>query len=214
VPMMVGTNRTELSNQLGLADPRLFDLPEGLLPGAVARFVGVDKAADAIKLVRHYRPEALAPEVFFTVASNRAYGLDSTLMAQARATGTTASRTWLYRLMWRSPAHGGRRITPHSLDLPFVFDNVAAGEALTGPPTATTAAMAQQMADTWLAFARTGNPNNPGIPAWAPYDLERRTMMLFDVPPRALADPFNAEREFFMQFPTQQGSAGRYRSAA
>ena len=215
IPMMVGTTRTELSNQLGLADPRLFDLPEALLPGAIARFVGADKASAAIALVRRYRRDATAPEVLFTVATNRAYGLDSTLMAQARAAanGKGAAKTWLYRLMWRSPAQGGRRITPHSLDLPFVFDNVHAGEALAGPPTDLTTAMANQMAETWLAFARTGDPNNRSIPTWLPYDVEQRTMMLFDLPPRAVSDPFKDEREFFAQFPTQQGSAGRYRNA-
>ncbi|WP_342454524.1 hypothetical protein [Sphingomonas sp. H160509] len=95
-----------------------------------------------------------------------------------------------------------------------MFDNVSAGAALSGPPTGATAVMAQQMADTWMAFARSGNPDNPCIPPWAPNDLERRTTMLFNVPPRAIADPFKAEREFFTQFPTQQGSAGRYRSAS
>lgn len=213
VPMMVGTTRTELSNQLTLANPALFGLTDAMLPAAVGRFVGAEHAQRAIDLVRRYRPEAAAPEVFFTVATNRAYGLDSTLMAQARAQQSGA-RTWLYRLMWRSPAQGGRRISPHSLDLPFVFDNVPAGAALTGPATADTAAMARQMSQTWLAFARTGDPNNAAIPRWQPYDLEDRTMMLFDLPPRAERDPFREEREFYTTFPTQQGAAGRYRSAA
>jgi para-nitrobenzyl esterase len=212
LPMMVGTTRTELSNQLTLANPRLFDLTEALLPAAVGRFVGAEQAQRAIELVRRYRPDAPAPEVFFTVATNRAYGLDSTLMAQARAQQSGA-QTWLYRLMWRSPAQGGRRISPHSLDLPFVFDNVSAGAALTGPATADTAAMARQMSQTWLAFARTGNPNNAAIPQWKPYDLQDRTMMLFDLPPKGERDPFREEREFYATFPTQQGAAGRYRSA-
>lgn len=213
LPMMLGTTRTELSSQLGLTDPRLFQLPEAMLASAVGRFVGPENAARAIELVRHYRPDAPAPEVFFTAASNRAYALDATLMSEARVKAGGAGKTWLYRLMWRSPAQGGRRITPHSLDLPFVFDNVPAGPQLAGPPSDATAAMANAMAETWIAFARTGNPNNRAIPNWAPYDLDQRTMMLFDVPPRAEADPFRAEREFYRQFPTQQGSAGRYRAA-
>ena len=44
---------------------------------------------------------------------------------------------------------------------------------MVGPATDETAAMANAMSETWLAFARTGNPNNPAIPEWRPYDLEK-----------------------------------------
>ena len=211
VPMMLGSTRTELSAQLGAADPRLFDLSEASLPEAIGRFVGKDKAADAIATFRRTNPAAPAPEIFFAIASARAYGRDATLMAEARAK-MGAGPTWHYKLAWRSPAEGGRRITPHSLCLPFVFDNVQAGARLTGPPTDATKAMTAQMAGSWLAFARSGNPDNPAIPKWAPYDLETRATMIFDVPPRAEADPWKEERLFMDQFATTQGGAGRYRS--
>lgn len=210
-PMMLGSTRTELSAQLGAADPRLFNLPEALLPAALGRFVGKDNAARAIEIFRRSHPDAPAPEIFFAVASARAYGRDATLMAEARTRAAGAGPTWLYKLAWRSPADEGRRITPHSLDLPFVFDNVAAGARLAGPPSPATAAMTDQMANTWIAFARGGNPDNPAIPHWAPYDLESRTTMIFDLPPQAVADPWKEERMFMDQFETTQGGAGRYR---
>lgn len=56
------------------------------------------------------------------------------------------------------------------------------------------------------------DPNNPAIPQWAPHDLASRTTMIFDVPPRAEADPWKDERLFMDQFATTQGVAGRYRS--
>ncbi|MBB6426714.1 carboxylesterase/lipase family protein [Sphingopyxis sp. JAI128] len=213
-PMMLGSTRTELSAQLGAAEPRLYDLPEALLPAAIGRFVGHDKAAAAIDIFRKANPDAPAPEIFFAIASARAYGRDATLMAEARTRAPAAGPTWLYKLAWRSPAEGGRRITPHSLDLPFVFDNVAAGARLAGPPTDATRAMTDAMANSWIAFARSGNPDNPPIPHWTPYDLEKRTTMIFDVPPRAEADPWQEERMFMDQFETTQGTAGRYRGLA
>lgn len=213
-PMMLGSTRTELSAQLGAADPRLYDLPEAWLPAAIGRFVGKDKAAAAIETFRKSDPNAPAPETFFAIASARAYGRDATLMAEARTRAPKAGPTWLYKLAWRSPAEGGRRITPHSLDLPFVFDNVEAGVRLAGPPSDATRAMADAMANSWIAFARGGHPDNPAIPHWAPYDLEKRTTMVFDVPPRAEADPWQEERLFMDQFETTQGTAGRYRGLA
>jgi len=211
MPMLLGSTRTELSAQLGAADPRLFALPEASLPAAIARFVGQDQAAEAIATFRKARPDASAPEIFFTIASARAYGRDATLMAEMRSRAVGAGPSWHYKLAWRSPAEGGRRITPHSLCLPFVFDNVEAGERLTGPPTEATRAMTEQMAGSWIAFARSGNPNHPAIPSWAPYDLEGRATMIFDVPPRAEADPWKDERIFMDQFATTQGGTGRYR---
>jgi para-nitrobenzyl esterase len=60
------------------------------------------------------------------------------------------------------------------------------------------------MSETWLAFARSGNPNNPTVPAWRPYELEARTVMLFDTPPAAESDPHRAERLAMERYPTQQ----------
>jgi para-nitrobenzyl esterase len=107
-------------------------------------------------------------------------------------------------LTWRTPVEDGRRITPHSLDLPFVFDNVAKAAEMVGAHTAETAVMADMMSETWLAFARTGDPNNTTIPLWRPYDLETRTVMLFNAQPSAQSDPYREERLAMEKYQTQQ----------
>ena len=57
------------------------------------------------------------------------------------------------------------------------------------------------------AFARNGNPDHPGLPAWEPYRLERRATMIFDVPPALVDDPRGAERRLFAKVPfIQQGT--------
>jgi len=33
---------------------------------------------------------------------------------------------------------------------------------------------------TWIAFTRTGNPDNAALPAWPRYDTDHRTTMRFD----------------------------------
>jgi para-nitrobenzyl esterase len=100
---------------------------------------------------------------------------------------------WLYELDWRTPVDGGKWGSPHSLCLPFVFDNVAISASMvgTGPEAQT---IADQMSNAWLAFARTGDPNHKGVPKWAPYDRTARTTMVFDTPAKAVRDHRGEER--------------------
>ena len=68
--------------------------------------------------------------------------------------------------------------------------------------------MAEAMSESWLAFARTGDPNNAAVPAWRPYDLDHRTVMHFDVPPVAVDDPHRDERLFMERYESQQARVG------
>lgn len=203
LPMMLGTTRTELSSQMGTI-PGIFDMNEAQAKERLAGFLDAEDIDEAFETFQASRPEANASEVFFTIVSARGYGRDQTIMAEQRVLAGGTGDTYVYRLMWRSPVEGGRRVTQHSTDLPFMFDNVAAAPQMTGPDTDETRAMVDNMANAWLAFARNGDPNHSGIPAWAPYDLQRRNTMLFDVPSRAEDDPHRAERLFMARYASQQ----------
>jgi para-nitrobenzyl esterase len=202
LPMMVGTTRTELSNQLGYQDGA-FDLDMAELKRRLGRYVPADEVDEAIAVFQGESPEASPSELYFTITSARGYVLDQTIMAEQRVMASAAP-TYVYQLTWRSPAEGGRRISQHTLDLPFMFDNVAKAPHLTGPESEETRALAQAMAETWISFARTGDPNNVAIPTWSPYDLVDRPVMLFDVPPVLAHDPHAAERRFMSRYETQQ----------
>jgi para-nitrobenzyl esterase len=203
VPLVVGTCRTELSNQLGLIDPSTLDLDEAGLADRLARHLPADDVDDLVGLVRRSSPDASASEVYFTLTTARGYWLDSLLQTERKAAQHGAP-VWSYRLVWRTPVEGGRRFTPHSSDLPFVFDNVAEAPDMVGDPTDETAALARAMSGAWLAFARTGDPNGDHVPHWAPYDLDRRAVLHFDVEPTAVDDPHRDERLAMSRYPTQQ----------
>ncbi len=204
IPMMVGTCRTELSNQLGSGDPTTFSLTDADLPGRLERYVPAGDVAELVRLARRSSPDASASEVFFTITTARGYWLDSVLQTERKAAQGGAP-VYSYRLMWRTPVEGGRRITPHSLDLPFVFDNVDVAADMVGEPTAETAALSDAMSESWIAFARTGDPNNGALGSkWGPYDLERRTVMLFDAESVAVDDPHGDERRAMSRYDTQQ----------
>ena len=149
--------------------------------------------------------EASAAEVFFTLTTDRSYWLDSLLQLEAKV-GQGAGPAWSYQVTWRTPVDGGRTFSPHSLDLPFVFDNVAVAADQVGEPTPGTTAMADTMSATWLAFARTGDPNHAGIPHWPAYNLDRRATLHLDVPPTVVDDPHAAERLAMSRYPTRQAT--------
>ena len=54
------------------------------------------------------------------------------------------------------------------------------------------------MMDTFIRFARTGNPG------WAPYTLPQRATTIFDQTSRVENDPRRAERELFAKVPYVQ----------
>jgi len=203
VPMLIGTCRTELSNQLGSADESTFSLDEVGLTERLAAFFPAEDVAELVALFRRENPAASPSELFFIMTTARGYWRDSVLQTEAKARQGGAP-VYAYRLMWRTPVEGGRRITPHSLDLPFMFDNVTKAPQMVGPPTSETQAMAQMMSESWLRFARAGDPNNSAVPEWPAYDLDTRAVMLFDTEARVESDPHRAERLAMERYPTQQ----------
>jgi hypothetical protein len=67
----------------------------------------------------------------------------------------------------------------HTMEVPFVFDNVdgCKSEVGDGPERY---ALAKNMSDAWVAFARDGNPNHKGLPNWRPFDAQDRETMIFN----------------------------------
>jgi len=50
------------------------------------------------------------------------------------------------------------------------------------------------MMDTWIAFAKTGTPNNPAIPVLPPYSADKRATVIFDKEIKVIDDPYGEER--------------------
>jgi para-nitrobenzyl esterase len=97
---------------------------------------------------------------------------------------------------YTDPARGA----PHAYDIPFAFGNLAGGRfPLTGPAPK---AVSEAMMSTFSAFARTGDPNNPRIPAWAPYSSTTRATLVMDNPPRVVDDFRGNDRATSAALPT------------
>jgi para-nitrobenzyl esterase len=102
----------------------------------------------------------------------------------------------------------------HAADIPYAFGNQVSGDNTYGlyiPDTRPAGAtVAANMMSTFVAFARTGNPNNPRIPTWRPYDLDRRATLVMEEKPRVVDDFRSGDRKTSASLPPQDpGSAGR-----
>jgi para-nitrobenzyl esterase len=191
VPVIFGSNRTEMTLQLQ-SDTAAFSLDEAGMHKRVQEFLG-DRANAVLGVYRKANPGASPSDLFFLTISDHNYGAPIMKMAERRAALQRAP-AYLYYFRWPTPVEGvqhGR--TPHSLEIPFVFDNVVTAKAITGAgPDAI--ALADKMSEAWIQFARTGDPSVPKLPQWPAYDAAERSTMVFDNTCRVERDPLRESR--------------------
>lgn len=189
VPVIVGANRTELTY---FSPPAAFNMDSNQLRSQVANIVGEDNADAVIDVYRQANPNASASEIYFLIASDRSYVMPSITIAERRA-ALGGAPCYLYYLCWESPADNGRFMSPHTLDIPLVFDNVNASRLTASSSEA--AALASKVSDSIIHFARTGSPNAGALPEWTPYESANRATMVLNNTSQVVDDPIARRRE-------------------
>lgn len=196
IPMIVGCNRHEQSLfALSFGDKAALDLDAAGLHKRVGDMVGEPRAQQVIDLYSRDNPGASPSELYFLIGTDRFIRRQTIELAERKA-DQSAGAVYTYQFAWRSPAMGGRLYAPHTVEIPFVFDNTGIPTVMTrgGPEVK---ALAAQVSDTWIAFARTGNPNHPGLDRWPAFDTATRSTMVFNLESRAVADPDADERRLW-----------------
>jgi para-nitrobenzyl esterase len=189
VPLMIGTNKDEMTLFFGLA-PWLDKLDEASMRQRVQMFVG-EQADRIIEPYRRARPNDSLRDLVLAIATDHAMRIPSLVTAD-RKVAQNAAPVFVYMFTWETPVLDGKLKSPHALEIPFVFDTVKTSALAGDSPTRF--ALAEKMSRTWLAFARTGNPNNETIPHWPSYSIDVRPTMMFDNQCRVENDPYSAER--------------------
>lgn len=192
IPLMVGTTATEMTLLTGARQPETFTLSDADMRQRLAAWFQPADIDAVIKTFRATRPNATPSDIFFAVSTNKTLREGAWQQAERKAM-RRAAPVWLYELDWVTPVDGGKWGSPHSLDLAMVFDNVALSASMVGNgPEAQR--VADQMSATWLAFARTGSPNNGAIPYWPAYRDGERATMVFNTESRVINDFRGDER--------------------
>jgi len=197
VPMMCGSNETESVPYANPDDPfwKSEIADEAALRDSVKRAIRIDDAAAdrLIALYRSHRPMDSRGDLALIIASdNSPLRLSAYAIAERKA-AQGAAPVYTYLFKWRSPINGGKLRSMHSMELPFVFDHVDNCAFMNGRG-ADRYTLATKMAEAWVSFARTGNPNHPGLAEWPAFDSARRSTMVFDTESRAVSDPYGEER--------------------
>src|SRR6187455_3270435 len=205
IPMMIGNTHDETRTLIGRGDPAVFDITWDALPQRLETELRVDISGSLV--VAEYRkwyPQYSPADVFFAATTAGRSWRAAIVEAELRA--AQGSPAFAYQLDWGSPQDGGKWGAPHTLDIPLMFGTLTARESITGDGEGARR-MSATMQGALLAFARTGDPNYPGLPRWEPYTLPRRATMVFNADSRLVDDPRGNERQLFAKVPfIQQGT--------
>jgi para-nitrobenzyl esterase len=162
IPVIVGANNMDLGFPQGKTMDELF-APFGEKSGAARAAYDPHRTGD----IR---------AVGIAIAS------DKMMMEPALFVAQTLSRdgqpVWEYRFSY--VADSMRKEwpgAPHASEIPYVFDTVKAryGSAMKDEDEKA----AQLIQSYWLQFAKTGNPNGPGLPLWPQYSTAQDVLMNF-----------------------------------
>jgi para-nitrobenzyl esterase len=191
VPLLLGSNGTEVTF---FPDTPMDPIDEATLHQRVKQYTKTDDAgADKlIALYRKTRPKFANEYLYQIIASDYWMTTDVTTQAERKAAAGKAP-AYLYHFEWESPARNGKLRSVHSVEIPFVFDNVELAGILVGHGPDQTM-LASTLSGAWARFARTGNPNGKGLPEWPAYTTTQRSVMIFDKTCRVAHDPRREER--------------------
>jgi para-nitrobenzyl esterase len=197
IPLLHGTTADEYHYWLLYFRELMQQQPRASLGRLLTEAIGVPEAVlpALLELLEDLDPGGAEFERYVRAATLEYFRWPHARLAEAQS---RHAPTWLYRFAWSNPA-SPELGAYHGLELPFVFHNLS-DEGLVGAPEA----LAGQMQDAWLAFARHGDPNHPGIPHWPIFDAERSELLIFDASTRLAPDP---ERE--LRAPWDALRAGR-----
>jgi para-nitrobenzyl esterase len=179
VPLMIGTTTDEFRGTMSPDTPIDDDFLLAMLAGVLGRKDTGEGAREPLAAYRRHRPEATNAELFGDVFTTYAQ-VQAIKTAEAKLACGSAP---IYAYLFATPP------ALHCGELAYLFRWGVED------------AVADQIADTWLAFARSGDPNNAHLPYWPPYSLSERATMILDSQPHVENDPLRDVRHQWEHIP-------------
>jgi para-nitrobenzyl esterase len=174
IPLVAGTVFSEFFGNIAKGDGRKNEWSQKEIDEHLTAEYG-DKKNDIAAEFKKAFPRKKVQDVLFFASTNRT-GVKQTL---ARKLEQGKTPVWNYLFAYEYPVNGG--ITAfHCSEIVFAFHNLSQPQsriATGGAPAGL--ALQDKVSRAWINFARTGNPNQPGL-EWKPFTVDGQQTMVFD----------------------------------
>lgn len=178
IPLMIGQTGTEFSLFM-LQDEAAYHQDDEQLTSRIEATFGKEVAASMIETYKKAFPEYDPSGLWFRMYSDYVMGALSLAIADARSAEGNAP-VYAYRFDWKTPMMDGKLHSPHTIEIPFVFDNAnGTGGMITGGGERVEK-LAETVSSAWVHFAKTGKPAAKGLPEWPEYSSQERSAMHID----------------------------------
>lgn len=202
IDFLMGLNNEEARFFL-LLDPRRKKLDETQLLARLEKAVpgmhesGKSNGAyvmEAYRKAREERGDSTDPwDMWCFIHSDRMFR--EQILRFAAKQSVRNKNTYSYLFKWESPIKALGSC--HALEIPFVFGTlgIAPGMAKFAGEGPEAERLSEIMQDSWLAFAKTGNPATEALGDWPAYDPKNRATMIFNSECGVENKPYEAERQ-------------------
>lgn len=191
VPLLAGSTATEN----GWLGPPPFELEENALLSLFTSRLANNEAAQGQALLTLYRsrhPDLRNQMLWLQAEADNTRRHNAQLLGRLKQ-AQGAAPAYLYYFNWFSPVHENRMGSYHTLDIPFVFNNVDVAASMTGAAPERYQ-LAHVMSAAWAAFARSGDPNHADMPYWPAFNPDQYPTLVFGNEVAMINDPNREER--------------------
>ena len=210
IPLLTGSTLEEWK-LFGLVDPGIGRFDDADLYARLAKVLPEDapRPAEAAREFRRALGQRSAArsarEVWSAFQTSRVFHVPSARLAEAQHEGGGSAHSYL--ITWRAPALRRALGACHAIEIPFVFGNESS--ALARPFSGLNgdgARFARRLQQTWLAFARTGNPGHDRLPHWPRYQPAQRATMVLGRECQLSDAPLEPERALLTRWGVGRGN--------
>jgi para-nitrobenzyl esterase len=133
-------------------------------------------------------------ELFNAILTDVMFRIPTIRLAEAQSEYNP--NTYSYIFTYKSPQFAGKLGSPHAIEIPFVFNTMDSpnwGNFVHNGETEKE--ISQKIMDSWISFAKSGNPNHENLPTWPGYTGEKRATMILGEECRVSNAPYDEERK-------------------
>ncbi len=185
IPLLIGSTKNEFMTSVRM--PELKGANADVVKDFIQKQFG-DKTDAYIAAVKKAYPNDTRPSDLVDV--DDMFRRSAIRMAEIKA--SSGAPVYMYLFSWQSPVLDGNYKSLHCMEIPFVFNNIHRCEEMTGGGK-DAYVLADKVSQAWINFARSGNPNHKGLPAWQKYTPENGATMIFD---NQCVEKYHHDKEF------------------